>query len=184
MHVQLAFLASIVSPKVASAAAQSALEVLASEDIIAADLDNYLPKEEASNGSAEQAASLLPPAASESASKASTELKPASVAALPDGEVKAVEHEEEKANAIEAVKAEVTQQHDSIAASATAPPDGATLAPTVTALRVNSDRTVYYCGADSGLHGVTSVQQTLPAPARFHVLIRRWDAKLQKRIRG
>ena len=118
MHVQLAFLASIVSPKVASAAAQRALDVLASEDIITADLDDYLPKEETSNGSAEQAASLSPPAASESASKAPAESKPASVAALPDGEVKAVEHEEEKAKAGEAVKAEVVQQHDSIAASA------------------------------------------------------------------
>lgn len=140
--MQLAFLASIVSPKVASAAAQRALEVLASEDIIAADVDNYLPKEEASNGSAEQAASLLPPAASESASKAPAESKPASVAHLLDGEVKAVEHEEEKANAIGAVKAEVMQQHDSIAASAAAPPDGATLAPTFTALLVNSDHKV------------------------------------------
>lgn len=81
-HMQLAFLATVVSPKVASAAAQRALECLASKDISTADLEDYLPAEEPSNGKAEAAvaaasqpaaeevAGAEPPAASEPASQA------------------------------------------------------------------------------------------------------------------
>ena len=90
--MQLAFLATVVSPKVASAAAQRALEFLASEDASTADLEDYLPPEEPSNGvsdtaavseptaaaaaplqsgaTAEEAAVSEPPAASEPASQA------------------------------------------------------------------------------------------------------------------
>ena len=49
-RMQLAFLATVISPKVASAAAQRALECLASEDVRTADLKDYLPTEEPSNG--------------------------------------------------------------------------------------------------------------------------------------
>ena len=71
--MQVAFLASVVSPKVAAAAAQRALEVLASEDVNAAMTDGYidLGEETPANGSVEPVA---PPEPTESAPVA--EVKP------------------------------------------------------------------------------------------------------------
>ena len=72
--MQLAFLATVVSPKVASAAAQRALEFLASEDASTAALEDYLPPEEPSNGMPDAAAgSASEPASAASESKATAE---------------------------------------------------------------------------------------------------------------
>jgi hypothetical protein len=58
----VAFLSSVVSPKVAAAAAQRALEVLASEDVSAALIGDYIGLEEGTpaNGSTEAVAAPEP----------------------------------------------------------------------------------------------------------------------------
>ena len=58
----MAFLSSVVSPKVAAAAAQRALEVLASEDVNAAMTDDYISLGEGTpaNGSVEAVAAPEP----------------------------------------------------------------------------------------------------------------------------
>ena len=92
LRIQLAFLASVVSPKVASAAAQKALEVLASEDISTAGLEDYLSMEEPSSSTSAAAAASDPAAAA--AGKSAAEGPPlASESALQaagaEGDVKA-----------------------------------------------------------------------------------------------
>ena len=119
--MQLAFLSTMVSPKVASAAAQRALEALASEDISTADLEDYLPMEEPINGkseaaaAAEEGATPEPPAA----------LEPASQAAPAQAVAKA--EDAENANH---VKDEPMHEHDEAGdASAAAPSNGAPAHP-------------------------------------------------------
>ena len=129
--MQLAFLSTMVSPKVASAAAQRALEALASEDISTADLEDYLPMEEPINGkleaaapepaepvaaaAAEEGATPEPPAALEPASHAA----PAQAVAKADGA--------ENANR---VKDEPMHEHDEAGdASAAARSNGAPAHP-------------------------------------------------------
>ena len=75
--VQVAFLASVVSPKVAAAAAQRALEVLASEDVSTVAEDDYLAPESptpAETGSTERFTDAEAPAEmKEAAAKAEEE---------------------------------------------------------------------------------------------------------------
>ena len=130
--MQLAFLSTMISPKVASAAAQRALEVLASEDVSTADHEDYLPMEEPTNGKSEAAAAAEPVAAAAAAAAAEVATpeppaasEPASQAAPAEAVAKA-----EDARNEDLVKDELMHEHkDAADASTAAPRNGAPAHP-------------------------------------------------------
>ena len=112
---QVAFLASVVSPKVAAAAAQRALEVLASQDVSTVAEDDYLAPESptpAETGSTEKCTDAEAPADTE------------------EGSAKA----EEQADIV--IKDEA--MHDAAPASASAAPPSANGAPFLQTLEASS----------------------------------------------
>ena len=130
LRMQLAFLASVVSPKVASAAAQKALEVLASEDISTAGLEDYLSMEETSSSTSAAAAASDPAAAAAAGGRSTAEGPPSASELAPQaagakGDVKAENGRDEVSVKLEALD----QQNSAAGAPAAVTSNGLLASP-------------------------------------------------------